>query len=107
VELFSNLKHLEQFSKFKGSRIEYTASWLVFRHTILLRKIVGKTKIHRIRSQKIRESCGIQPTKRVERRRRYWDAHVTRMDAESLVKISRNNISAEDFQEALKEDGAT
>ena len=27
----------------------------------VLRKIVGKTKIDRIRSQQIRESCGIQP----------------------------------------------
>ena len=28
---------------------------------IVLRKIVGKTKIDRIRSQQITESCGIQP----------------------------------------------
>ena len=27
----------------------------------VIRKIVGKTKIDRIRSQQIRESCGIQP----------------------------------------------
>ena len=27
----------------------------------VLRKIVGKTKIGRIRNQQIRESCGIQP----------------------------------------------
>ena len=27
----------------------------------VLRKIFGKTKIDRIRSQQIRESCGIQP----------------------------------------------
>ena len=27
----------------------------------VLRKIVGKTKIDRIRSQETRESCGIQP----------------------------------------------
>ena len=27
----------------------------------LLRKIIGKTKIDRIRSLQIRESCGIQP----------------------------------------------
>ena len=26
-----------------------------------LRKIIGKTKIDRIRSQQIRKSCGIQP----------------------------------------------
>jgi hypothetical protein len=59
----------------------------------VLRKILGKTKIDRIRRQHIRESCGIQPiNKRVGRRRREWDQHVTRMGAERLVKISRNNI---------------
>ena len=26
----------------------------------VLRKILGKTKLHRIRSQQVRESCGIQ-----------------------------------------------
>jgi hypothetical protein len=30
----------------------------------------------------------------VERRRREWDGHLTRMDAEKLVKISRDNIPA-------------
>ena len=59
----------------------------------VLRKIVGKTKRDRIRSQQIRESYGIQPTNEwLERRRREWDEHVTRMDAERLVKISRDNI---------------
>ena len=59
----------------------------------VLRKIVGKTKIDRIRSQQIRISCGIQPVNEwVERRRREWDKHVTRMDAELLIKISRDNI---------------
>ena len=28
----------------------------------------------------------------MERRRREWDGHVTRMDSEKLVKISRENI---------------
>ena len=46
-----------------------------------------------IRSQQIKESCGIQPINEwVERRRREWDQHVTRMDAERLVKISRDII---------------
>ena len=50
----------------------------------LLRKLVCKTKIDRIRSQQIRESCDIQLiNKWVDRRRRKWDEHViTRMDAE-------------------------
>jgi hypothetical protein len=30
----------------------------------------------------------------VERRRRKWGEHVARMDAERLVKISRDNIPA-------------
>ena len=56
--------------------------------------MVGKIKIDRIRNQQIRESCGIQPiNERVERRK--LDEHVTtRMDAERLIKISRDNIPA-------------
>ena len=59
----------------------------------LLRKIVGETKIDRIRSQQIRESCGNQPINEwTEIKRREWDENVTRMDAEKLVKISRDII---------------
>ena len=59
----------------------------------VLRKIVGKTKIDRIRSQQIRKSRCIQPVNEwVEKRIREWDLHVTRMDVEKLVKISRGNI---------------
>ena len=58
-----------------------------------LRKIAGEAKIDRIRNQQIREPCGIH-NEWVERRRREWDQHVTRMDAERLVKISRDNIPA-------------
>ena len=60
----------------------------------VLRKIVGKTKINRIRSQQIRESCDIQPFNEWVERRRECDQHVARMDAERLVKISRENIPA-------------
>jgi hypothetical protein len=52
-------------------------------------------KIHKIRNQQIRESCGIQPINEwVERRKitEEWDQHVRRMDAERLVKISRNDV---------------
>ena len=56
------------------------------------RKIVDKTKIDRIRSQQIRESYGVHPINEWMKRRREWDEHVTRMDAERLVKISRYNI---------------
>ena len=39
----------------------------------LLRKIVGKTKIGRIRSQKITESYVIQPNNKGVEIRREWD----------------------------------
>ena len=46
-------------------------------------------------SQQIKESCGIQPINEwVIRRRRERDKHVTRIDAEKLVKISMENIPA-------------
>ena len=43
-------------------------------------------------------------------RRREWDQHVTRIDAERLVKTSRDNIGyllEEYLQDPLKDDGAT
>ena len=52
-------------------------------------------KIDKIRRQQIRESCGVQTiNEEVERRRKEWDEHITRMDAEILLKISRDNIPA-------------
>ena len=55
------------------------------------KKNIWKNK-NRITSQQIRESYGIQPIDEwVERRRREWDEYVARMDAERLVKTSRNN----------------
>ena len=45
----------------------------------------------------VKRSCGIQAINEwAERRksRKEWDEHVTRMDAERLVKISRDNIPA-------------
>ena len=62
-------------------------------------KIAGKTKI-----DKIRKSCGIQPIKEwMEKRRREWDEHVTRMDVKRLIEISRDDI----IQDVRKEDGST
>ena len=46
-----------------------------------MRKINGKTRMDRIRSQQIRECSGIQPIEWLERRRE-WDEHITRMDSE-------------------------
>ena len=52
----------------------------------VIRKILDKTKIDIIRSQQIRKFCGIHPINEwMERRRREWDKHVTRMEAERLV----------------------
>ena len=48
----------------------------------VLRKIVGKTKIDRIRRLQIRESCGIRSINEWVKRRREWNKLVTRMDAE-------------------------
>jgi hypothetical protein len=43
----------------------------------------------------MRESCGIKPMHEwVERRTREWDEYITRMDAERLVKMPRDNIPA-------------
>ena len=51
----------------------------------VLRAIVGKPKTDRIRSKQIRETFGIQPINKWVERRREWDEHVRRMDAEGLV----------------------
>ena len=54
-------------------------------------KILRKTKIGKIRIRKITEPCVIQPISDwMEKRRTEWDEPVTRMDAEKLVKISRD-----------------
>jgi len=43
---------------------------------------------------------------RMERERRNWDEHVTGMDAESLVKISRDHVAARRFPGRPKDDEA-
>ena len=44
----------------------------------------------------------------MERRRREWDEHVTRMGAERLVDFSKDNVPAERRSPRRpKEDGAT
>ena len=57
----------------------------------VLRKIVGKTQIDKIRSKQIREPCGIETIIEWVEIRRQWDGYETRMDAERLVKILRDN----------------
>jgi hypothetical protein len=74
----------------------------------VLRKIVTRTKIDRTRSQQIREFCSIQPINEwMEKRRREWDEHVTRMNAERLLKSQETIYLLEDLQNVRKEDGAT
>ena len=68
----------------------------------VLRKIVGKTKIDRIRSQQITESCGIQQINERVERRREWDEYVTRMDVEKSVKISRDNIPVRTIEKNME-----
>ena len=63
-----------------------------FRKFPVLNKIVAKTKICRIRSQQIRESCGIQTINGMggKEKKRMGRTYKTRLDAEGLVKISRD-----------------
>ena len=66
-------------------------------------------KIDKIRSQQIRESCGIQPINEwVERRRRRREReeYETRIDAERLVKNQGTTYLPEDLQDAQEKDGA-
>ena len=47
-----------------------------------------------MRSQRIRETSGIQTNNEWLEKRTEWDKHVTRIHAERVVKISRDNIAA-------------
>ena len=62
----------------------------------VIRKIVGKSKMYRIRNQQIRNSCDNQPINEWVERRREWDEHVTRVDLERLFKMSRDNMLPEE-----------
>ena len=63
--------------------------------TKVLRKILWKTKIDRMRSRQNRESCGIQPINGwAGRISGEWNVYVTRINAERLVKILRDNVPA-------------
>ena len=70
-----------------------------------LSKIVGKTKIDRIRNRQIGESCCIRPIDEwVESRRREWDEHVKKIDVE---RFGTTYLPEEDFRDFRKENGAT
>jgi hypothetical protein len=78
----------------KGGKIE-TQKNIGNKWVKILRKIRAKQKYKQKKSQHIRESFGIQPINEwMERIWREWDEHVSRMVAERLVKISRENIPA-------------
>jgi len=54
-----------------------------------LRTIMGKTRIDRIRNTDIREQCEVQDIVRWGRqRKRYWYAHVRRMEEGRLLSIA-------------------
>jgi stage III sporulation protein SpoIIIAA len=61
------------------------------RHKII-REIHGKTLRDQIRSDQLRHLSGIQDIiKWANLRRREWDAHVERMEDNSLAKFARDN----------------
>ena len=72
----------------------------------LLSKIVGKSKIDRIRNQQLRKSYCIQLINERVKRRREWDEHVTRMDVERSGQ-GTICLPEEGLQDVLKQDGAT
>ena len=69
----------------KGRKIKKNRQMLEANEMKVLGQTVGKTKIVRIRSQQIRESCGIKLINEWVERRKEWDEHVTRMDAERYL----------------------
>jgi hypothetical protein len=57
-----------------------------------LRKVVGKTKSDDVRSQDLREQCGIQPIEEwVNNRKGEWNNHISRMTEDRFVKFVRDN----------------
>ena len=59
----------------------------------ILRKIVGKTRRDRVRNENIRQQLEIEKIGEwVERRRNEWNAHISRMATDRLVRTARDNI---------------
>ena len=57
----------------------------------VVRKLVGKTKVNRIRNQQTRETWGIQP---INGKKERMGRTCNKNGCERLVKISRGNIPA-------------
>lgn len=55
-----------------------------------LRRIVGKTRIDRVRNEEVRDTCGVEDISEwVKKRRRQWDEHVERMGEDRIVKRAK------------------
>ena len=58
-----------------------------------LRRITNKTRMDKIRNERIRETCGIQNiTSWVQRRRTEWSMHISRMAEDRLVRRVHDGI---------------
>lgn len=58
-----------------------------------LRRIVGKTRMDRVRSEDIREICNIQRIEEwIVRRRKEWRSHVEGMEDDRLVRRVKDGI---------------
>ena len=58
-----------------------------------LRRIMNKTRLDKIRNRDIREKCEIQNIGDwVQRRRIEWNAHISRMNEDRIVRRVRDNV---------------
>ncbi|KAJ4440338.1 hypothetical protein ANN_08477 [Periplaneta americana] len=62
----------------------------------VLRKVMQKTRRDKVRSDEIRMQLNIQPIGDwVNRRRKEWNHHVSRMAPDRIVRIARDNLPAD------------
>ena len=61
-----------------------------------LRRITNKTRMDKMRNERIRETCGIQNiTSWVQRGRTEWSMHISRMAEDRLVRRVHDGIPEE------------
>ena len=61
----------------------------------IARRIAGKTLMDRIRSDNIRQTCGIDKINDwILDRKKKWNEHIDRMTEERIVKITRDKLPA-------------
>ena len=88
------MNYLQELRRLSILKITFGCIKVLIMVNLSTRKNTWQNKSRYIKKPTTRESCGIQPINEwVERRRREWDEHVTRMNAERLLKISRDNIT--------------